>query len=175
MSFGQGIVVTPLQMATAYSVLANGGVYMQPYIVDHEVRADGTVTKTQPQPVRRVISEETSKKIIAMLTEGVRVGFAKKGGVPGYDIAGKTGTSQIASKGSYEVGTVGHTIVSFGGFAPSTNPKFVIIVTIDRPRTAIYSESTSSVTFSKVAAYLLNYYGIPKSHMASDLPSGSDN
>ena len=79
MSFGQGIVVTPLQMATAYSVLANGGIYMQPYIVDHETLANGTVVKTAPQQIRRVISEETSKKVIAMLTEGVRVGFAKKG------------------------------------------------------------------------------------------------
>lgn len=97
-SFGQGITATVLQMAAAYSVLANGGVYMEPYIVDSMKLADGTVIKNAPRPLRRVIKEETSKTIIAMLTDGATVGFAKKGSVDGYDVAGKTGTSQIASK-----------------------------------------------------------------------------
>lgn len=66
-------------MATAYSALANGGIYMQPYIVDSLTLADGTVVKNTPTPLRRVIKEDTSKKIIAMLTEGAKVGFAKKG------------------------------------------------------------------------------------------------
>ena len=66
-------------MATAYSALANGGIYMQPYIVDSLTLADGTVVKNAPTPLRRVIKEDTSKKIIAMLTEGAKIGFAKKG------------------------------------------------------------------------------------------------
>jgi len=69
MAFGQGITATVLQMATAYSVIANGGVYMQPYVVDSLTLADGTVVKNSPTPLRRVIKEETSKKVIAMLTE----------------------------------------------------------------------------------------------------------
>lgn len=162
MAFGQGITATVLQMATAYSALANGGIYMQPYIVDSLTLADGTVVKNSPTPLRRVIKEDTSKKIIAMLTEGAKIGFAKKGGVDGYDVAGKTGTSQIAAKGKYEVGSAGHTITSYGGFAPASNPKFVMIVKIERPRTAQYSETTSSAVFSKIAKYLFNYYGIPK-------------
>lgn len=68
-------------MAAAYSVLANGGIYMQPYIVDSITLGDGTVIKNTPQPLRRVIKEETSKKITAMLTEGAKIGFAKKGSV----------------------------------------------------------------------------------------------
>ncbi|NDK19896.1 penicillin-binding protein 2 [Candidatus Gracilibacteria bacterium] len=163
MAFGQGITATVLQMASAYSALANGGVYMQPYIVDSLTLADGTVVKNTPTPLRRVIKEDTSKKIIAMLTEGAKIGFAKKGGVDGYDVAGKTGTSQIAAKGKYEVGEAGHTITSYGGFAPASNPKFVMIVKIERPRSALYSETTSSAVFSNIAKYLFNYYGIPKS------------
>ncbi len=163
MSFWQGITATVLQMATAYSALANGWIYMQPYIVDSLTLADGTVVKNTPTPLRRVIKEDTSKKIIAMLTEGAKIGFAKKWWVEGYDVAGKTGTSQIASKGKYEVGEAGHTITSYGGFAPASNPKFVMIVKIERPRSAQYSETTSSAVFSKIAKYLFNYYGIPKS------------
>lgn len=65
-------------MAAAYSALANGGIYMQPYIIDSLTLADGTVVKNTPTPLRRVIKEDTSKKIIAMLTEGAKIGFAKK-------------------------------------------------------------------------------------------------
>ena len=135
---------------------------MQPYIVDSVTLPTGSIIKNNPEPIRRVIKEDTSKKLIAMLTEGATIGFAKKGSVEGYNVAGKTGTSQIASKGKYEVGTAGHTITSYGGFAPSSNPKFVMIVRIDRPRSAVYSETTSSALFSRMAKYLLNYYGIPK-------------
>ncbi len=99
-----------------------------------------------------------------MLTEGAKIGFARKWSVDGYDIAWKTGTSQIASKGRYEQGGPGHTITSYGGFAPASNPKFVMIVKIDRPRSAQYSETTSSALFSRIAKYLLNYYGIPKNN-----------
>ncbi|MDD2515888.1 MAG: penicillin-binding protein 2 [Candidatus Gracilibacteria bacterium] len=164
MSFGQGITATLIQMASAYSAIANGGLYMQPYIVDTMKLPNGMTIKNDPKPLRRVIKEETSKTIVAMLVEGVRHGFAKKGGVDGYDVAGKTGTSQIASKGGYEVGSAGHTITSYGGFAPAGNPKFVIIVRIDRPRSAVYSETTSSIMFQRIASYLLNYYGIPKNN-----------
>jgi len=163
-SFGQGLITaTPLQMAAAYVAIANGGIYYEPYIVDSITFSDGHVAQNAPKPLRRVIKEETSKKVIAMLTEGATIGFAKKGGVDGYDVAGKTGTSQIATRGVYETGGAGHTITSYGGFAPASNPKFVMIVKIDRPRSAEYSESTSSALFSNIAKYLLNYYAIPKS------------
>lgn len=79
-SFGQGLITaTPLQMAAAYVALANGGIYYQPYIVDSITFGDGRVVKNAPTPLRRVIKEETSKKIVAMLTEGASIGFAKKG------------------------------------------------------------------------------------------------
>ncbi len=166
MSFGQGINATLLQMASAYSVLANGWVYMQPYIVEKIAYPNGKNIETVPIPVRRVIKEETSKTITAMLVDSVKYGFAKSWWVPGYNIAGKTGTSQIPYKGTYENiyfnQNIGHTITSYGGYAPAYNPKFVLIVSIERPRTGIYSETTSSALFSEIAAYLLGYYKIPK-------------
>lgn len=78
MSFGQGINITMLQMAAAYSVIANGGVYMEPYIVESLIYPDGKKIDTIPTPIRRVIKEETSKEVTAMLIDSVRNGFAKK-------------------------------------------------------------------------------------------------
>jgi cell division protein FtsI/penicillin-binding protein 2 len=97
-----------------------------------------------------------------MLTEWAKLWFAKTWSVPWYDIAGKTWTSQIAYKWKYEEWWPWHTITSYWWFAPSSNPKFVMIVRIERPRSAIYSETTSSALFAKIAKYLLNYYWIPK-------------
>jgi stage V sporulation protein D (sporulation-specific penicillin-binding protein) len=164
MSFGQGINATMLQMATAYSVLANGWVYMQPYIVESLRYPDGKVVNTLATPLRRVIKEETSKQITAMLVDGVKHGFARAGWVLGYTITWKTGTSQIASRGGYEPTEFGRTITSFGGYGPALNPKFVLIVRIDRPRTAIYAETTASALFADIAGYLLEYYKVPKNN-----------
>lgn len=166
MSFWQGINATMLQMAAAYSVLANGWVYMEPHIVESITYPDGKKIDTIPTPIRRVLKEETSKKITAMLVDGVRNGFAKKGWVAWYTMAGKTGTSQIPYKGGYEnrvLGQdVGHTITSYGGYGPANNPKFVMILSINRPRTDQYSENTSSALFAEISKYLLEYYKIPK-------------
>lgn len=92
----------------------------------------------------------------------MQIGFAKAGGIPGYDLAGKTGTSQIATRGVYEKGAVGRTITSFGGFGPSSDPKFVVVVKFDRPRNAQYSADTSAVAFREISDYLLRYYNVPK-------------
>jgi cell division protein FtsI/penicillin-binding protein 2 len=162
MSFGHWINVTMLQMATAYSVIANGWVYMQPYIVESILYPDGKRIETVPTPLRRVIKEDTAKQVVAMLVDSVRNWFAKAGWVPGYTVAGKTGTSQIAFRGWYEIGQAWHTITSYGWFAPAQSPKFVLIVRLDRPRSSVYSETTSSALFSKMTKYLLEYYKVPK-------------
>lgn len=162
-SFWQWITATVLQMAVAYSIIANWWIYMQPYIVDTIILPNWQVNKNIPTPIRRVITEETSKTLIAMLTEWANIWFAKKWWVEWYDMAGKTGTSQIAAKWKYEVDWPGHTVTSYWWFWPSSNPKFVMIVKIERPRTAEYSETTSSAMYSEIAKYLLNYYAIPKS------------
>lgn len=162
-SFGQGIVVTPLQMITAWSALANGGKLVQPYIVDSVIR-DNQVIKTEPEIIHRVISEEASSIITSML-----VSVVKNGGghatIPGYLVAGKTGTAQIAGKyGLYEKGE-GSTITSFMGFFPALKPQFVVMVKLDRPRIGqnTWGETTAAPTFKRIAQFLIDYYSIEPS------------
>ncbi|MDD5469768.1 MAG: penicillin-binding protein 2 [Candidatus Peribacteraceae bacterium] len=160
-SYGQGISSTPLQVITAYTPLANRGKLMRPMIVDRIIQSDGTVTVMEPRVVDQVIRPETAETITAMLTSSVNVGFAKVAKVPGYRIAGKTGTSQIAGPGGkYETGT-GSTIATFAGYAPIEDPKFLILVKFDRPRKDEYGSKTAGPVFQKMAAFLFKYYGIP--------------
>ncbi|MFA6553307.1 MAG: penicillin-binding protein 2 [Patescibacteria group bacterium] len=159
-SFGQGISVTPLQMTAAFGALANGGKLMKPYIVDEIRQADGFVQKTQPTVIRQVVSSKAATTVGAMLVNVVRNGHGKQAGVPGYFVAGKTGTAQIPRKDGpgYETDV---TIGSFCGFAPADNPVFVMCVKIDKPRDVQWAESTAAPLFGTLAQFMLNYYGIP--------------
>jgi cell division protein FtsI/penicillin-binding protein 2 len=160
-SYGQGVSATPLQVITAYTALANGGKLMRPMIVDSIIHSDGTVERMEPHVVDQVIKPETADTITAMLTSSVNLGYAKVAKVPGYRIAGKTGTSQIAGPGGkYETGT-GSTIATFAGYAPIEDPKFLILVKFDRPRRDVYGSQTAGPVFRDVAAFLFKYYGIP--------------
>lgn len=163
-SFGQGIVVTPLQMVVAWAALANGGKLMQPYIVDSVIR-NNKVIETEPEIIHRVISEEASSIITSMLVSTVRRGHGRTADIPGYLIAGKTGTAQIAGKyGKYETGD-GSTITSFAGYLPALNPQFVILVKFDRPRIGenTWGSTTAAPTFRRVAEFLIDYYSIEPS------------
>lgn len=161
-SFGQGISATPLQMVTAFSALANGGKLMKPSILDSIIHADGTRTEIQPRMLDQVITAKTAETITAMLTSVVTRGQAKTAKVPGYKIAGKTGTSQIAGPGGrYETGP-GSVRTSFAGYAPIHQPKFTILVKFDRPAgEEVFGSQTAAPTFRKIASFLLDYYGIP--------------
>lgn len=159
-SFGQGITVTPLQIASAFGALANGGNLMQPYIVDEIIKPDGKRKKTQPKIIRRVISERTATLVGGMLVTVVRKGHGKRAGVDGYFIAGKTGTAQVPKKDGR--GYDPHiTIGSFVGFAPVDDPKFVMLVKIDRPRSVQWAESSAAPLFGELAEFLLHYLEIP--------------
>ena len=158
-SFGQGITVTPLQMAAAYAALANGGHLMQPYVVEEKRYADGRVEKTTPIEVRQVISEKTANLVSAMLISVVENGHGKKAKVSGYYIAGKTGTAQVAGPGgSY---SADNTIGSFAGYGPVGAPKFAMITRIDHPRDVQYAESTAAPLFGEIANFLLRYFEVP--------------
>lgn len=157
-SFGQGITATPLQLAVAYSALANGGKLLKPYIVQEIRYPDGRVEKTAPKVTEEVISPRTSKLISGMLASVVDHGQAKYGAVKGYFVAGKTGTAQIAGKGGYSKDDTNHT---FAGFAPADNPKFVLIVRYEKPQRA-WADSTAAPTFADIAKFVLEYYNIPK-------------
>lgn len=157
-SFGQGITVTPLQVVMAYAAIANGGVLKKPFIVDEIRNADGTVEKRTPQDMTQVVSQKTARTIGAMLVSVVEHGHGKKAGVPGYYIAGKTGTAQVASaNGGY---SEDNTIGSFAGFGPVEDPKFAMIVRIDHPRDVQWAESTAAPLFGEIAQFLLQYYEV---------------
>lgn len=158
-SFGQGIAVTPIQLLNAYSALANGGVLMKPQVVEKIIHASGSVEEIQPQEVRRVISEKASMEMAQMLRDVVVEGHGKRADVPGYLVAGKTGTAQVASseKRGYEEGK---TVGSFAGFAPADNPRFAILVKIDDPKNVEWAESSAAPTFGELMKFLLEYYNI---------------
>lgn len=155
-SFGQGITATPIQMVTAYSVLANGGRLLQPNIIDKVIHADGNEEKHELREVRRVVSQETSKTMGAMLRSVVVNGHGKRADVPGYLVGGKTGTAQVAksdAKGYEE----GQSIGSFVGYAPINNPQFVVLVKLDNPKNVEWAESSAAPTFGQIMKFLLEY------------------
>jgi len=161
-SYGQGMTATPLQLVSAYAVIANGGKLYKPYIVDRVIDGEGNIEKTEPEVVREVISPRTASTLGAMIVSVVEHGHGKRAGVPGYFIAGKTGTAQVAS--SDRVGyDPNKTIGSFIGFGPIDNPVFTMIVKIDEPQGVRFAESTAAPAFAEIAQFILNYYQIPAS------------
>lgn len=160
-AFGQGIAVTPIQMISSYAALANKGILMKPYIVDEILdNEDKVIKKNQPEEVRRVVSEQTAETVSAMLVNVVEVGHAKKSQVKGYYVGGKTGTAQIPSpRGGYLENQYIH---NFVGYAPISDPKFVLLVKVDNPKTSIYAEGTVVPIFGEIVDFLLKYYQIPK-------------
>lgn len=155
-SFGQGITTTPLQITTAYGALANGGKLMKPQIVEKIIHSDGTQEEIKPQEVRRVVSENTAKKMGDMLRAVVVNGHGKKADVPGYLVGGKTGTAQVAKTDGrgYEDGK---NIGTFVGYAPINDPKFVVLVKIVNPKGVEWAESSAAPTFQKIMKFLLEY------------------
>jgi len=158
-SFGQGLSVTPIQFANAVAAIANGGELMKPHLVDKIVYPDGQENDIQPQEVRRVISKEASLDLARMLVSVVQNGHGKKAGVPGYLVAGKTGTAQVPKKdgGGYEDN---QHIGSFAGFAPAYDPRFTMLVKLDNPKNVDWAESSAAPTFGEMAKFLLDYYNI---------------
>lgn len=157
-SFGQGIAVTPIQLINAYSMIANGGKLMRPYVVEKIIKEEGKEIVTQPEVVSIPISEKTAVKLQSMLVSVVDNGF-DKARINGYDIAGKTGTAQIPDgRGAYSEDEFIH---NFLGFAPAYNSKFVILIKMDKPKGIQFAADSLSPTFKEMAAFLLNYYSIP--------------
>ncbi len=157
-SFGQGITVTPLELITAIGAIANNGRLMRPFIVEKVAKADGSETVTQPEIVGQPISSKTAKDLTRMLVSVVENGFGKPAGVTGYDIAGKTGTAQIADleKGGYSDEVI-HTFV---GFAPAFDPKFIILIKLDKPQGIRFAADSVTPVFKRMAEYLFNYLEI---------------
>src|SRR5262245_54372175 len=158
MAMGYQVSVTPLQMAAAMNAVANGGTWIQPRIV-RAVTRDGVRTRVEAKAVRRVVSQETIDLMVPILEAVAERGTAKLARMPGYTVAGKTGTADKLVNGHY-VGSMQN--VSFLGFAPSRNPALTMIVMIDTPR--VGSDTGGVVAapiFKRIAEAALRQMGVP--------------
>ncbi len=158
-SYGQGITVTVLQLAAAYGAIANAGTYIQPHIVEEIRRAEGD-REHVTWDTRQVTSPKAAQLISAMLVSVVEHGHSKTAAVPGYYMAGKTGTAQVPRDdgAGYKPD---ETIATFAGFGPADDPRFVIVIRLNHPRTSPWADATAAPAFGELARFLLQYYSIP--------------
>lgn len=162
-SFGQGIEITPIQLVRAYGAIANGGKLMEPFVVKEIREKNGKITKKEPKVQREsIISQKTDKELKEMLINVVEKGYGRRAKIPGYYIAGKTGTSQIPwpSLGVNKKGYSDETWQTFIGFFPAFDPKFLILVKLDNPKTKT-SEYSAVPVFHDLAQFIINYWQIP--------------
>lgn len=158
-SYGQGITATPLQLASAYGALANDGVLMEPYIVEEERFSNGDVEETKPTAVRQVISKKTATTVGAMMVSVIENGHGTLAQVPGYYLAGKTGTAQVAAEDGQGYAT-DHTKATFAGFGPVDDPKFAMVLMLDRPRATPWAADTAAPIWGEIAEYMLQYFEV---------------
>ncbi len=151
---GQGLAVTPMQMMAGYAAIADGGVLRRPRLIEKI----GEESVPEPRG-RRVISPQVAEQVRTML-EGVLEagGTASSVSVPGYTLAGKTGTAQVAENGGYSETKY---VASFIGFAPARNPRLLVAVIVDQPQGDIYGGSVAAPAFGKIASFALPYLGVP--------------
>lgn len=155
--FGQGITVTPIELLDAFSSIANDGQRMEPHVVSQVVKSDGETVAIPPKVLDQTFTPETAKVMTEILVNTVNNGEAKYLRLPGYRIAGKTGTASIAKDGHYDPNK---TIASFIGFAPADDPKFVMVVILNKPTSSIYGSETAAPIWFSIAKDMLTYYGI---------------
>jgi len=159
-SFGQGIAVTPIQLVAAFSAFANGGKRVMPHVVKEIISADGSRRSMDTEILGVPISSKTAAQMTAMLVSVVENGYGKKARVPGYKVAGKTGTAQVPKengRGYHE----DKSIHSFIGYAPAYDPRFLALIKLDNPQGINFSADSVAPLFSEIAEYILNYYEIP--------------
>ncbi len=159
-SMGQEIGVTPIQMVSAVAALANGGVLMKPYVVSEVRDAQGkALRQILPQVKRRVVSPETARTVTSILEGVVTDGTGAKAAIPGFRVAGKTGTAQ---KIDPRTGAYSSTLFvgSFVGFVPADNPRLAMIVVIDEPQGESWGGTVAAPVFRRVGEQVLNYLGV---------------
>ncbi|MHB8872667.1 MAG: peptidoglycan D,D-transpeptidase FtsI family protein, partial [Myxococcaceae bacterium] len=162
-AFGQGLTATAVQLTAAYGALANGGVLMRPYVVSKVVDPDGLVLlDNQPVEVRRVVSQKIAHQVVAML-EGVveKEGTAPRARMDAYRVAGKTGTAQKVDP--VAKGYSDKRIASFIGMVPAEDPRLVILIVIDEPKTDVYGGLVAAPAFKEIAQAAMPYLGVPPS------------
>jgi cell division protein FtsI/penicillin-binding protein 2 len=165
-AFGQGLAVTPLQMITAASAVANHGLLPRPYVVAQIVDQEQVIT-TRPY-LHQAISPEAAKELTGMMVAVVERS-AKLAAVPGYRIAGKTGTSQMPIPGGYDPNS---TIASFVGFAPADDPQFIVLVKIVKPTTSPWGAEVAAPVFKRIAEQLFLMMSIPPDNLRQQAMAG---
>ncbi len=151
-AFGQGIAVTAIQLAAAYNTIANDGMYVTPRLVLGSVGSDGALRPAEPAPARRVLSSQTAAHMGEMLSSVVRDGTGKRAAIPGYRVAGKTGTAQKPSPdGGYSDTDY---VSSFAGFLPADRPRLTVVVVLDEPH-EYRAGIVAAPVFAEVAEYAL--------------------
>lgn len=162
--FGQAVSSTALQATQVFATIANGGVRVQPHLVKGWTDADGTYTAAEPATSTQVVSAQTAQTVLAMMESAVDEGTGSAAAVPGYRVAGKTGTAQSWTAD----GTEGFT-ASFIGVAPADDPEIAVSVVLHNPRTSEYGGVVAAPVFSDVAGYALTELGIAPSGTAPSL------
>ncbi|MDH4086457.1 MAG: penicillin-binding protein 2 [Nitrospira sp.] len=160
-SIGQEIGVTPLQMVSAVAAIANNGMLMKPYVVSEIRDADNHILRqVPPQTKRRVISPETARSVTKILEGVVTDGTGTNAAIPGFRVAGKTGTAQKIDPrtGAYSASRF---VASFAGYAPAGNPQLAMIVVIDEPLGDTQGGAVAAPVFSRVGEQVLSYLGVP--------------
>ncbi len=158
MAFGQTLTVTPIGLLTAVSAIANGGSLMKPHVGRRVLSPAGEgVRRLEPQPIRQVIAAPVAELVQRMMQRVVSSGTGKLARVPGYGVAGKTGTSQKVVDGRIAQGTY---IASFVGFAPVPNPQVAMLVSVDEPQGAYYGGQVAAPVFGRLMRDILRYLGI---------------
>jgi cell division protein FtsI (penicillin-binding protein 3) len=162
-SFGQGMTTTAVQLAAAWGALANGGLLMRPYLVSKVVDPDGVVLlENRPTQVRQVVSQTTAKKVVSMLESVVtKEGTAPKAAMEDYRVAGKTGTAQKADPVAR--GYSDKRLASFVGMVPAENPRVVILVIVDEPKTDVYGGQVAAPAFKEIATAAMAHLAVPPS------------
>jgi cell division protein FtsI (penicillin-binding protein 3) len=162
-AFGQGMTATAVQVASAYGALANEGVLMRPYLVSKVVDPDGVVLlENRPTEVRRVVSSKVARQVVGMLESVVtKEGTAPKAAMEDYRVAGKTGTAQKADPVAR--GYSDKRIASFVGMVPADNPRAVILVVVDEPKTDVYGGLVAAPAFKEIATAAMAHLAVPPS------------
>ena len=158
-SIGQGIAVTPIQLASAMSAIANDGVLLKPHLVREIIDKDGSlVKKVEPEAVKQIISKKTAQETLHILEEVVSEGTGRNAYIEGYRVGGKTGTAQKAGVGGYMQGRY---VASFLGVAPVDDPRLVALVIVDEPQGyPYYGGTVAAPIFKRVVEDSLHYLGV---------------
>lgn len=159
-SFGQGISETPIEFVRALSSLANGGLLVNPYVVEELRYENGEVVQKKKDEPKRILKEDTSKTVTRMLVTVVDTKLANgKGKIPGYSVAAKTGTAQIASL--KDRGYSGDFMHTFFGYGPAYDPRFLVFYYVERPQGVQYASETLTQPFRQTMKYLFSYFEVP--------------